>query len=97
MIAHFEHVADDRIHVRIFDVDAPVEYAAVLVGRKEPYQGSLVITLKKDYAWVELATGLYGFKVYRQMRDYLFDVVKVKEVRWEGNGRIQKTKRRKLK
>ena len=95
MIAHLEYVSDNRIHVRVFDVDAPIEYAETLFNRKEPYQGSMVITLKPKFAFVELATGMLGFKVYKQLRDYLFEAVKVKEIRWDGNGRVQKPKRRK--
>ena len=94
MIVHFDHVSKDRIHCRVFDVEGPKELGQVLFDRKEPYQGSFVVTLKPKYALVELATGIFGFKAYKQARDYLFNIVKVKEIRWEGNGRVQKPKRR---
>ena len=97
MIAHLERVPAgyDRYHVRIFDVRAPTGYAKILVKKKKDYQGSLVITLKPDHAWVELATGAFDRQIYRQLRDYLFEEEKVQEIRWEGNGRIQSPKRRK--
>lgn len=95
LVAHFEEVipADREFRIRLYQKSE--QSAEEQFQARAPYVGTLVISISDGIAAVSLASGAFDFRAYAQLRDALFNTYHVDAIEWDGNGRIQRPKKRK--